>query len=106
MTEMLKFALGPRSLVPDGSALVCGPGQSSLGDCYYFTLGLLDVSGFWNASRLFWANASAWPGRAEAPRLCKSLSAEMARLRFRSGMDGSAAQILHPYCPTADDRWQ
>eukprot|EP00937_MAST-01D_sp_MAST-1D-sp2_P005717 g5717.t1 len=55
MTEMLKFALGPRSLVPDGSALVCGPGQSSLGDCYYFTLGLLDVSGFWNGSRLFWA---------------------------------------------------
>ena len=99
LREMLAFALGPRSLEPDGSALVCAAGQSSMGDCYYFTLGLLDVAGAWNASRRFWCDEATMTGLVpDALALCRNLSAAMARMGMETGIAGSAVQILHPYC--------
>jgi hypothetical protein len=95
MSEMLAFAVGHHSLAPGGSALIC-EGESSLGDCYYFTLGLMDVAGYWNTSHRFWTNQTA--PFADAARLCVTLSAAMARLHLKTGIGGSAVQILRPYC--------
>lgn len=81
LSSFLTWALGPHSLETNRTALVCGDSQDSYGDCYYFTVGLLDEVGYWNVSKRFWTKENF-----HGYRLCLSLKHALARLNITSGI--------------------
>jgi hypothetical protein len=99
---MLEYTLSNNTLNGDATNatdLQCGgeSGEDSLGDCYYFAVGLLDVAGYWNSTNQFWTDAPHQYPHNTA--LCIRLRQTLATKHVHADIGLGAERILAAACP-------
>jgi len=93
--DMVAYALSPESMPEYGAFQCSGRAFSSVGDCYYFAVTLLNAVGTWDPSLRFWTDAPPVPN---AGALACAIKAKLEPLAAGSPSAADALSIVAPYC--------